>query len=722
MNMRKNELNERKVKTMLKRQQFLCWAFLLIVALSAVHCLGQVEVAPPVARIEPKVDTLFGQERVDNYYWLRQRDNPEVIGYLKAENAYTEGVMKHTEKLQQSLYEEMVARIKETDLSVPIKRDDYYYYYRTEKGKQYRIHCRKKGSLDAQEEILLDVNQLAEGKDYTYLGVYEVSPDHKLLAYATDTTGSERYTLRVKDLETGKLLPDVIDSVATSFQWTNDNKTFFYTIPDEAWRPFKLYRHVLGDHVKNDVLIYHEPDDAFFLSVRKSKSMKYLFIYLGSMTTTEIHYLNADNPAGEFELVHPRQQDMEYRMTHHDNHFLIVTNDNAKNFKLMQAPVSNPSKENWKELVPHRKSVKLDGIEVFQDFLVLYERENGLKQITIKDFSTDQTHRVKFPEPVYTFWSEYNPEYSSQLLRFNYSSFVTPRSVFDYNMKTRDRELKKQDEILGGYDPDQYQSEQTFAVAEDGTRIPISMVYKKGLVKDGNNPLYLYAYGAYGASSEPYFSSNRVSLLDRGLVFAIAHVRGGGEMGRFWYDDGKLLHKKNTLTDFIASAEHLIAENYTSAEKLVISGVSAGGLLIGSVVNMRPDLFKVVIADVPFVDLINTMRDPSIPLTVIEYEEWGNPNKKEYFDYMLSYSPYDNVEAKEYPNMLILAGLNDTRVQYWEPTKWTAKLRARKTDDNRLLLKTNMGTGHGGASGRYERIKEMAFEYAFILDVLGMTE
>jgi len=707
---------------MLKRRQFACWAFILAVGFIGISCTSHVEVTPPEARIEPKIDTLFGQEMVDDYYWLRQRDNPEVIEYLKAENAYTEAVMKPTEKLQEKLYEEMVSRIKETDLSVPIKRDDYYYYSRTEKGKQYKIHCRKKGGLDGEEEILLDENQLAEGKDYMHLGVYEVSPDHKLLAYATDTAGSERYTLQVKDLETGKLLPDVIDSVGTSFQWANDNKTFFYTIHDEAWRPFKLYRHVLGDDVKNDVLVYHEPDEAFSLSIRKSKSMKYLFVYLGSMTTTEIRYLNADNPAGEFKLVHPRQQDMEYYMTHHDDKFLIVTNDNAKNFKLIQAPVSDPSKKNWKELVPHRKSVKLDGIEVFKDFLVSYERENGLKQITIRDFSTNQTHRVEFPEPVYTFWSEYNPEYSSQLLRFNYSSYVTPSSVFDYNMKTKDRELKKQDEVLGGYDPEQYQSEQIFATAKDGTRIPISMVYRKGMVKDGNNPLYLYAYGAYGASSEPYFSSNRVSLLDRGFVFAIAHVRGGGEMGRFWYEDGKLLHKKNTFTDFIAVAEHLIAEKYTSTEKLIISGVSAGGLLIGSVVNMRPELFKTVIADVPFVDLINTMLDPSIPLTVIEYEEWGNPNKEEYFDYMLSYSPYDNIQAKEYPNMLVLAGLNDTRVQYWEPAKLTAKLRAMKTDNNRLLLKTNMGTGHGGASGRYDRIKEVAFEYAFILDIVGITE
>jgi oligopeptidase B len=705
------------------RKRVISWKLLIIVlGLVAACCSSQAETNPPVAKIEPKVDTLFGQEMVDNYYWLRQRDNPEVIDYLKAENSYTQAVMKHTERLQEKLYQEMVARIKETDLSVPVKRDDYYYYSRTEKGKQYKIYCRKKGSLDAQEEVLLDVNQLAQGKDYMYLGIYAVSPDHKLLAYATDTKGSERYTLKVKNLETGELFPDVIDSIGTSFQWANDNKTFFYTIRDEAWRPFKLYRHMLGDDVKNDVLVYHEKDDGFFLAIRKSKSMKYLFIYLGSMTTTEIHYLNADNPAGEFKLVHLRQQDMEYRMTHHDDKFLIVTNENAKNFKLMQAPVSDPSKKNWKELVPHRKSVKLDGIEVFEDFLVSYERENGLKQITIMDFSTNEKHRVEFPEPVYTFWSEYNPEYSSQLLRFNYSSYVTPRSVFDYNMKTKERELKKQNEVLGGYDPEQYQSEQIFATADDGTRIPISMVYRKGMVKDGNNPLYLYAYGAYGASVEPYFSSNRVSLLDRGFIFAKAHIRGGGEMGRYWYDDGKLLHKKNTFTDFIVSAEHLIAEKYTSSEKLVICGISAGGLLIGSVVNMRPDLFKVVIADVPFVDVINTMLDPSIPLTVIEYEEWGNPHKKEYFDYMLSYSPYDNVEAKEYPNMLVLAGLNDTRVQYWEPTKWIAKLRAMKIDNNRLLLKTNMGAGHGGASGRYQRIKEMAFEYAFILDILGITE
>lgn len=708
---------------MRKREVFLCSVLILAVGLVVFSCSGQVEVKPPVAKIEPKVDTLFGQERVDNYFWLRERDDPQVVDFLKAENTYTEAVMKHTEKLQDKLYKEMVARIKETDLSVPVRRDDYYYYFRTEEGKQYKIYCRKKGNLDAEEEILLDVNRLAQDKEYMYLGVYKVSPDHKLLAYAVDTIGSERYTLRVKNLETGELYPDVIDSVATSLAWANDNKTFFYTITDEAWRPYKLYRHMLGDDVKNNRLVFCEKDDAFFLDISKSKSMDYLFIHLESQTTSEVHYLDANKPVGKFKLVHPRQQDMEYTLYHHGNYFYIVTNDNAKNFKLMQAPISDPSKKGWREVIPHRDSVKLDGIEVFKNFMVLYERENGLKQIRIKDFATNQIHRVEFSEPVYTFWPGENPDYNSQLLRFTYMSLITPSSVYDYNMKTKKRELKKQKEVLGGYDPDQYQSERIFATAGDGTPIPISMVYRKGMVnKDGSNPLYLYGYGAYGISMDPYFSSNRLSLLDRGFIFAIAHVRGGGEMGRYWYDDGKLLHKKNTFTDFIATSEHLIAEKYTSSDRLVIDGASAGGLLIGAVINMRPELFCAVIADVPFVDLVNTMLDPNIPLTVIEYEEWGNPHQKDYYDYMLSYSPYDNVEARDYPHMLILAGLNDTRVQYWEPAKWTAKLRTMKTDNNRLLLKTNMGAGHGGVSGRYDRIKEIAFEYAFVLDVLGMKK
>lgn len=704
------------------RKAILCLALLVAVTLLAVTCLGQAEMKPPAADTTPKVDTLFGHEMVDNYYWLRDRDNPEVIEYLEAENAYTESMMKHTEKLQDKLYKEMVSRIKETDLSVPVRRDDYYYYSRTEEGKQYKIYCRKKGSLEAEEEILLDVNQLAEGKDYMYLGIYEISPDHKLLAFAVDTVGSERYTLRVKNLETDELHPDVIDSVSTSLEWANDNETFFYTITDEAWRPYKLFLHKLGDDVEEDVLVFHEKDDAFFLDVSKSKSMDYLLIELESQTTSELHYLDASNPTGEFKLIHPRQHEMEYSLYHHGDQFYIVTNDNAKNFKLMRAPVSDPSKDKWKEVIPHRDSVKLDRIEVFADFMVLYERENGLRQIRIKDFATDEIHRVEFPEPVYTCWGEWNPDYYSQLLRFTYMSFITPKSVYDFNMRTRERELKKQKEVLGGYDPDLYQSERIYASASDGTRIPMSMVYRKGMIKDGSTPLYLYGYGAYGASMDPYFSSNRLSLLDRGFIFALAHVRGGGEMGRYWYEDGKLLKKKNTFTDFIAAAEHLIAEKYTSSDRLVIDGASAGGLLIGAVVNMRPDLFGVVIADVPFVDLMNTMLDESIPLTVIEYEEWGNPNQKEYFDYMLSYSPYDNVQSQDYPDMLILAGLNDTRVQYWEPAKWTAKLRAMKTDNHRLLLKTEMGSGHGGVSGRYSRLREIAFDYAFVLDILGIKE
>jgi oligopeptidase B len=704
------------------RKALLGAAFLLAVSLTAPSLFGQAELKPPTATIQPQVDTLFGQVMVDDYYWLRERDNPEVIQYLEAENAYTEEVMKHTQNLQEKLYQEMVSRIKETDMEVPVKWDRYYYYSRTEEGKQYPIYCRKEGSLEASEEILLDVNQLAEGTQYFHLGDYVPSPDHNLLAYVFDTTGGERFTLRVKDLQSGKLYPDVIDSISPSLQWANDNRTLFYVVPDAAWRPYQLYRHVLGEDAKNDALIYHEKDEAFFLNVGKSKSNRYLFIDLGSETSSEVHYLDADHPQGEFKVIQPRRKDVEYSVAHHDDQFYIVTNDDAKNFKLMKAPVSDPDEKNWVEVIPHRNSVKLDYIEIFRDFLVLFEREGGFKQIGIMDFSTGETHRIEFPEPVYACWGSWNPDYNSQLLRFDYTSMVTPSSVYDYNMKTKERELKKQQEVLGGYDPTQYQSERVYATAPDGARIPVSMVYKKGMVKDGTNPLYLYGYGAYGISMDPYFSSNRLSILDRGFIFAIAHVRGGGEMGRFWYDDGKLLNKKNTFTDFIAVAEHLIAEKYTSRDKLVIDGGSAGGLLIGAVVNMRPDLFAAVIADVPFVDLINTMMDESIPLTVVEYDEWGNPHEKEYFDYMLSYSPYDNVEAKDYPPMLILAGLNDTRVQYWEPAKWTAKLRANKTDNNRLLLKTEMGAGHGGVSGRYERLRELAFDYAFVLDVLGIEQ
>jgi oligopeptidase B len=703
------------------RKAVLCLALFVAITLVATTCFCQTDLKPPVAKIEPKVDTLFGQVMADNYHWLRERGTPQVMEYLEAENRYTDAMMKHTEGLQEKLYQEMLSHIKETDMSVPVQWHGYYYYTRTEEGKQYPIYCRKKGSLKAEEEILLDLNGLAEGKQYFHLGSYKPSPDHNLLAYSFDTTGSERYTLRVKDLQTGELYPDVIDSTSSSFEWANDNRTIFYVIPDEAWRPYKLFRHILGEPVGNDVLMFHEKDEAFGLDVGKSKSNQYLFIDLESEATSEIYYLDADQPAGEFKIIQPRQKDVEYSVAHHGDDFYIVTNENAENFRVMKTPVSTPSKENWKEAIPYDDSIKVDAIEVFRDFLVIYEREYGFTQIRIEDFSTGDIHRIEFPEPVYTCWGGPNPEYDSQWLRFDYTSLVTPNSVYDYNMKTRQRELKKQKEVPG-YDPSLYQSERIYATTQDGTRVPVSLVYKKGMVQDGQNPLYLYGYGAYGISMDPRFSPYRLSILDRGFIYAIAHVRGGGEMGRYWYDQGKLLRKKNTFTDFIAVAEHLVADQYTSPEKLVIDGASAGGLLIGDVVNTRPDLFKAVIADVPFVDLINTMLDESIPLTVIEYDEWGNPHQKKYFEYMYSYSPYDNVRPQEYPNMLILAGLNDTRVQYWEPAKWTAKLRANKTGSHRLLLKTNMGSGHGGVSGRYERLREIAFDYAFVLDVLGIKE
>jgi len=683
---------------------------------------AEQDVPPPVAKVISKPDTLHGDVRIDDYFWLREKSNPEVIKYLEAENEYTEAVMKQTEEFQKLLYEELVGRIKETDLSVPEKIDDYYYYSRTEEGEQYPIYCRKKESLNAEEEILLDQNALAEGYDYFDIGAFQISRDHQLLAYSVDTTGSETFTLYVKDLNAGGLLKDEIKNIYYYVEWGNDNKTIFYTTLDEAKRPYKLYRHILGTAQEEDEMVYQESDEAFYLSISKTRDKEYLIITLGSMTTTEVRYLKADLPKDNFQVIHPRQHEMEYYVAHHSDKFYIMTNDEAKNFKLMEVSVTDPSKKNWKEVIPHSDSVKIDGMDVFRNHLVVYEREKGLKKIRITNLMDSQVHYVDFPEPVYTYWRSRNPDFNTNMLRFNYTSLVTPRSVFDYNMDTKTRELKKQYEVLGGYDPSLYQSERIFAKASDGTMVPLSLVYRKGMVKDGNNPLLLHGYGSYGISQEPTFSSNRLSLLDRGFVYAMAHVRGGGEMGRYWYEDGKLLKKKNTFTDFIACAEHLIAEKYTSSNKLVIYGGSAGGLLMGAVTNMRPDLFKAVIADVPFVDALNTMLDPSIPLTVIEYEEWGNPNEEEYYDYMKSYSPYDNVEAKDYPNMLITAGLNDPRVQYWEPAKWTAKLRALKTDKNILLLKTKMGEGHMGASGRYDYLKDIAFEYAFIFDLFGIEK
>ena len=691
-------------------------------ATAVLSASGTTSTSPPIAKTQPKADTVHGEEQVDNYFWLREKSNPEVIEYLEAENRYTEAVMQHTEDFQKQLYQELLGRIKETDLSVPEKMGDYYYYTRTEEGKQYPIYCRKKGGLQAEEEILLDQNILAQGHEYLEMGVYKISPNHQLLAYSTDPTGGESYTLYIKDLNTGQLLSDQIPNTYYSVEWANDNETLFYTTLDAAKRPYKLHRHRLGSTPATDTLIYHETDESFFLDVSKTRSKAYLLMELENINTSEVHYLEADQPTGDFKVISPRQPELEYSVEHHSDQFLIVTNADAVNFKLMRASVNNPSRENWKEVIPHRESVKLDSISAFQNHLAISEREDGLRKIRIRNLATGKEHTVDFPEPVYTVHQGRNPEFNTATLRFSYGSLVTPMSVFDYDMNEGTRELKKQDEVLGGYDPSLYESERIFAEAEDGTPIPISLVYKKGLPKDGKNPLLLYGYGSYGINSDPYFSSNRLSLLDRGFGYAIAHIRGGEEMGRMWYEHGKLLHKRNTFTDFIACAEHLIGENYTASDKLIIQGGSAGGLLMGAVTNMRPELFEIVIAKVPFVDVVNTMLDASIPLTVIEYDEWGNPNEREFYDYIKSYSPYDNVEAKEYPHILVTAGLNDPRVHYWEPAKWTAKLRALKTGDNRLLLRTEMGAGHAGPSGRYDYLKETAFEYAFIFDLLGIDK
>ncbi len=683
---------------------------------------GDPILKPPVAKIKPYEMTLFGDTRIDNYYWLKERGSGEVLDYLKAENAYTTELMRPTEELQELLFAEMKGRIKESDLSVPVKKDQYYYYTRTEEGRQYDIHCRKLENLDAPEEVLLDENILAEGKEYYNIGEFEVSPNHKMLAYSVDLSGGEHFTIFFKDLETGTLYPEQIPDSYYSLEWANDSRTIFYTVVDEAMRPYKLFRHTIGTNPSEDALVYHETDDSYFLSIDKSKSQAYLFLELGSQVTTEIHFLDADAPQDTFQVIHPRQYQMEYSVVHHGERFFILTNDDALNFKLMETPVTAPEKINWTEVIGHQDKVKLDKIDVFKDFLIVVERDYGLRKILVHNLSGNDQYIIEFPEASYKILLDKNPDFNSNYLRFTYSSFITPKSVYDYNLVTRERELKKQVEVLGDYDPADYETARLFATADDGQEIPISLVYRSGMVRNGENPLYLYGYGSYGYNTDPRFRSYRFSLIDRGFIYAIAHIRGSSYLGRGWYEDGKLLNKKNTFTDFVACAEYLVEKQYTRPEKLTANGGSAGGLLMGAITNLRPDFFNVVIADVPFVDAVTTMLDESIPLTVIEFDEWGNPKEEEFYWYMKEYSPYDNVAAKEYPNMLITAGLNDPRVQYWEPAKWAAKLRATKTDNNRLLLKTNMGAGHHGASGRFDYLKEIAFEYAFILDLINMTD
>ncbi|MBD2093155.1 S9 family peptidase [Microcoleus sp. FACHB-1515] len=676
---------------------------------------------PPIAPQHLHIHRLHGDERPDPYFWLRDRDNPEVIAYLEAENTYTEIMMQHTRSLQETLYKEMLSRIQEDDLSVPYRDGEFYYYTRTETGKSYPIHCRKQGSLDAPEEILLDQNELAEGQEYFRLGVFEVSPNHQLLAYAIDTTGAERYTLFFLNLETRELYPEKITDTYASFEWGNDNRTVFYTKVDDAHRPDKLFRHQLGTAIDTDQLIFHEPDDAYFLFVVKTRSQKFILLGLASKITSEVHYLDADAPMGEFQVIRPRTTGIEYSIEHHTDYFYIVTNEDALNFKLMRAPIANPAIEHWETVIPPDETVFLEGISAFADHLVIYNREAGLPTVRVRKLSTQEEHAIEFPEPTYEVSESVNPEFNTKILRFAYTSLITPLSIFDYDLDNQMRELKKETPVLGGYDRTQYKSERVQAIAPDGTAVPLSILYKVGTERNGRNPLLLTGYGSYGYSYPDSFSSGRLSLLDRGVVLAIAHIRGGSELGRNWYENGKFLHKQNTFSDFIACAEFLIQAGWTSSNQLAISGGSAGGLLVGAVINQRPDLFRAAIAQVPFVDVVTTILDTSLPLSATEWEEWGNPNDKEFYDYMKAYSPYDNVQPKDYPALLITAGLNDPRVSYWEPAKWTAKLRSLKTDDHILLLKTNMGAGHGGASGRYDRLKEIAFEYAFLLDQWGLA-
>jgi oligopeptidase B len=673
---------------------------------------------PPKAPEKPHEITEAGHTRNDPFFWLREKDNPEVLKYLQAENRYTEAALKHTEKLRKTIYSEMRRRIKEDDVTVPQKIGDYYYYSRTETGKQYAVHCRKKGSLEAKEEVLLDENELAKGQKYFRVGILSVSPNHKLLAYSTDTNGSETYVIRIKSLETGELLPDEIRNSSYSFAWANDNKTFFYDQLDDAHRPYKALKHILGTSVNQDPTVNEEKDERFFLEISKSSSEKFIFVSVESELSSEVRFVDADHPDGEFTLIRPRENDLLYSVDHHNDRFFIVTNENAKNFKVIETPVASPGKEHWKDFLPYDRQIKVDAVDAFENHLVVSERRNGLEAIRIFDLKSGESYEIKFDEPTYDVSLDRNPVFHTGILRLEYSSFVTPNSVIDYDMVSRRKELKKETPVLGGYKKSDYVSERVFAKADDGVEIPISLFYRKGFRKNGTAPLLLTGYGAYGISTDANFSSSTISLVDRGFVFAIAHIRGGGELGRTWYEDGKLLKKKNTFTDFISCAQYLIDRQYAAPKRVAILGGSAGGLLMGAVTNMRPDLFTTVIAAVPFVDVLNTMSDPSLPLTVTEYEEWGNPQDPKYFDYMASYSPYDNIEEKQYPNMLVTAGLNDPRVSYWEPAKWVARQRKLTHQNRILLLKTNMGAGHGGDSGRFDRLKEVALEYAFAVDTL----
>ncbi len=700
---------------------------IVIMAILAVvthpSCKTSKSMETPVAVKKPQELTLHGETRIDDYYWLKERENPEVIAYLEAENSYREGMMKGTEKFQEKLFEEIIGRIKQRDESVPYKDNGYYYYIRYEEGKEYPIYCRKKGSLDAEEEVMADVNEMARGYSYYHVAGMSVSPDNRYVVMGIDTVSRRKYTLYIKNLESGEMLEDEIPVTTGGASWANDNKTIFFARKDDVTlRSKEIYRHTLGTDISQDVKIYEEGDETFSTFVYKSKSKRYMIIGSTSTLTSEYRYLSADTPEGEFKVIQPRERGLEYGISHFGDHFYIITNMDATNFRLMKTPVDKTEKEHWTEVIAHREEVYLEGIEIFKEYLVVEERKEGLSHLRVIRWDTGEEHFVEMDEEVYTSWISINLDFESEILRYGYSSLTTPVSTFDYHMKGREKTLLKQEEVLGGdFDPSHYETRRIYATSGDGKKIPMSIVYRKGIELNGTNPTLLYGYGSYGATMDPSFRSYRLSLLDRGFVYAIAHIRGSQIYGRPWYEDGKLLKKINTFTDFNACAEHLIQEKYTSPDHLYALGGSAGGLLMGAVINLKPELYRGVIAAVPFVDVVTTMLDDDIPLTTSEYDEWGNPNEEEYYRYMLSYSPYDQVEAKDYPNLLVTTGLHDSQVQYWEPAKWVAKLRDMKTDDNLLLMYCNMDTGHGGASGRFERYKETALEYAFLLSLEDIT-
>ena len=675
-------------------------------------------ILPPVAATKPHSVTLHGDTRVDEYFWLRDKESAEVTAYLKAENAYADAQMEPTAALHKTLYDEIVGRIQETDQSAPYRKGKLEYYHRTEEGKQYPTYCRREPGKGESEQVLLDMNALAEGRPFLALGVYEVSPDGRYLAFSLDETGFRDYTLQVKDLRSGEMLPERIEKVK-SIAWASDSRTFFYTVDDETKRAHRLLRHRLGT-ADEDSILYQEDDERFQVAVWRSRSGQFIFRGAFSHTTTEIGFLPASEPGGPWRMIAARKQDHEYEVAHRGGDFLIRTNDRGRNFRVVRAPVGNPGPSSWQELVPHRSGVMVEGLDAFEGFYVLLEREAGLPYIRVSSFDDGKSHRIAMDEPVYAVYPGHNEEFSANAYRFRYESLTTPESVFDYDVSSQTRRLVKQLEVLGGYDPAAYKSERVWATARDGTKVPISVVYKKGASRDGSSPMLLAGYGSYGYPYPTGFSHSRVSLLDRGVTYAIAHVRGGGELGKRWHDQGRMEHKTNTFTDFIAVAEHLIANGYTSRDRLAIQGGSAGGLLMGAVSNLRPDLFSIVLLIVPFVDVLNTMLDESLPLTVGEYEEWGNPNQRDAYFRIKAYCPYTNITAQPYPTMLVRTSLNDSQVMYWEPAKYVAKLRAHKTDGNPLLFKINIDAGHGGASGRYDHLNETALDYAFVLSELPL--